>query len=659
MPDGGNVAASLRRYAKNDAARQRQIARIAAKLVRRTERRADSRKEASGWNRKPMAKKEQTSGRRVKVRPIIAYDLETTRIAAGTPRPLYITAYCDTWTASLPIADVPMLADILEARFLTEENAGARFVAWNGNNFDVYMIAAALLHLDRWILRPYLTRSKNLRGLRVVEKEIRPGNKRPLSWEFVDGVAMTGLIGVTLKKFLERFAPDHLKLEAPDWERETFDSRNRAHVEYAERDSEGLYHGMKCFERIVMDNFGVALAPTIGNVGIKIFQRHMPWDVTVWEPRLNVLNIIRNQVMRGGYCFRFRQYHGPVWKYDINQAYAAAMRETALPSGRCVHGLHDLARCYIVKLRATHSNNVVPFYYRNMEGEASDGITVIDETWLTASEHKQLKAEGWKIEVMDGYFWDEHFSMRGYVDKLEALRGAAEGGPSGAAGTVFKNIGNHSYGKTVEQLDGLELVMANEKPEPDRSGVQAGKGWHDYNTDDEALQHIFFRFGTPMMREYHQPQLGAFITAHVRMVVRRAILECPEGWLYADTDCVIFDRPQKASPALDIDPKLYGRWKVEAEGEPYLIVAKKVYASVDGKVKHAKGMNVRFLDVRDFAEWLAGRPPEQSQVQRQNFVKVMSGADMFQNRIKVGQRMAANAPTRKPGTQERAEKRAA
>ena len=193
---------------------------------------------------------------------------------------------------------------------------------------------------------------------------------------------------------------------------------------------------------------------------------------------------------------------------------------------------------------------------------------------------------------------------------------------------MLRAIGNASYGKTVETLDGLELVLAADQPE----------GYSQYNSEDERLQHVWFRFETPKPREYHQPQIGAFITAHVRMVVRRAALLDPQSWLYADTDCVAFDRPMD----LNLHPTRYGFWKQETAGERYRIIAKKVYAKVGGGDAHAKGLNVKRLTDQDFAEWFNGRPPQQEQVQRQNFVKVMQGFEMFITRSKVGQIMPFN-----------------
>lgn len=597
--------------------RDRRIDKIAHKRARLAERK----REWKGQTRKPFKRKETNA----RLKPMIAYDLETTRIAKGTPSPLYLTAFGASVSVSARIRDTMHLAEILRERLLVEDFKGARFIAWNGNGFDVFLIGAALLHTEQYELRPYLTRSKSLRGLRVKCR------KSGCTWEFLDGIAMTGIVGMNLDKFLKVFAPEYQKLDAPDWEREEFDADNAAHVRYAERDSEGLYYAMQRAQSIVYDTFGVPLQPTIGNTGIRIFSRHIPPEVQVWAPSLKVVDLIRRYVMRGGFCFCVRRYQGPVWKYDLNQAYAAAMRDTWLPSGRCMHvnKYHRFASCGIYRCVAEHSQNKIPFYYKTLAGDAVVAMRRIEQTWLTSIEIDQLMREGWRFNIVEGYIWDAQFQMREYVNRLEHLRMNAPGGPSGAQGLMVKAIGNNSYGKTVETLDGIELLLAHDCPD----------GFFSYQAEDDMLQHVWCRFTSPQPREYHQPQIGSFITAHVRMEVRRAALQNPDAWLYADTDCVIFSEPVE----LNLDPKRYGFWKQEEAGAEYRIIAKKVYASADGSTRHAKGMNVKRLSGKDFDDWLAGKPPTQRQLHRNNFLKVMTGFDMFVERVKTGERLHVRA----------------
>ena len=605
--------------------RPQRIEKIAKKLTVRAEKRFDRLViEGEKKGRRPFTKKPLPAKPRLK--PFVAYDLETTRIKKkGTPAPLYITAFSNEFSYSGRVSSIENLGQTLIDNFLLTEHNGFRFVAWNGNRFDVYFIAAALLHHPEYVLRPYLTRTKNLRGMKVIlRNEAGEIDKKCLSWEFLDGMSMTG-IQKPLTDFLKVFAPEYGKLTAPNWETEEFDYRNKSHVEYAERDSEGLYRALVAAQEIIKDNFGIGLKPTIGNMGIRIFQSEMPDGVSVFFPPYSVVNNIRDYAMRGGYCFCVRKYEGPIWKYDINQAYAAAMRESWLPSGRCyaIKAPSKYANCGVYRIRASNPKNTVPFYYRDIEtGKSQFGVNEIRDTWITSQEYDQLKAEKWVIEFLEGYAWESAFRMSGYVNKLEHLRINGPGGPKSAQGEMIKAVGNNSYGKTVERLEGMELVLTREPPQ----------GWFPYQSEDDLLQHLWFKFGEPQVRDYHQPQIGAFITAYVRMVLRRAININPEGWLYADTDCVAFDSPVD----LPLSATQYGYWKQETDGEHYRIIAKKVYASVGAKEKHAKGLNIKRLTDDDFKDWFNGIVPIQEQTQRQNFVAVMAGFDMFIERTRRG-----------------------
>jgi hypothetical protein len=369
----------------------------------------------------------------------------------------------------------------------------------------------------------------------------------------------------------------------------------------------------------------------MGGACIKIFKSHIPNGVFIPNLPAPLLEITRDYLMRGGYCYCVAPYEGSVWKYDLNQAYAAAMREARLPQGKPMHspiGLHRYARTYCARIVATNPANSIPFYHRTESGGRIKSVfstTEIPDTWLTDIEIDQLKAEGWKIKIIESWTFPDAFNMRDYVDKLERIRTTCEGGPSGAIGTMIKATGNHSYGKTVEVIEAVKYLLSKDQPE----------GFAPYYADGfEPLPHVWYAFTDPQVKDYHQPQIGAWITAHVRMIVRRAALLAPDAWLYADTDCVVFSRDQ--SDKLDIDSKRYGAWKKEEQGTPFRIIAKKVYQNMDTGSGHAKGLNVRRLVSSDYEAWIEGEPPIQEQTQRNNFVKVMSGAEMFRSQTRRG-----------------------
>lgn len=568
---------------------------------------------------------------------MIAYDFETERIAVGTPRPLWLTAFNPTLMHfESEIRDMTHLRAILVQHFLIDDFHGVKFVAWNGNRFDALYIAAALVVDSRFMLRPYLTQNNTLRGLRVSLAE--DGDTRTgRSWEFLDGIAMLGLAGVSLDKLLKNFAPDHHKLtDIIDFEKESFDPDNPEHRAYAMRDSVGLWHAMERAQSIMLRTFNEPLAVTMGGVCVKIFQAHIPRGVVVDALIPDVEQIVFQFVMRGGFCYLSRRYDGPIWKYDINQAYAAAMREAELPCSGMLHGNGNPidGKTFIVRLSARKPGNKIPFYYRTEEGgrvRSKFGIETIDDTWLTSIEYRQLRAEGWQIRCAEFWQWGRSFSMREYVDKLETLRTTCDGGPSGPIGTMIKATGNHSYGKTVERVSPIELTIASECPD----------GWHPYFGDSYApIDHIFYRFDLDRRpKAYHQPHIGAFITAHVRMVLRRAALIDPDAWIYADTDCVVFSRD--VTSELDIDSKRYGAWKIEESGTEFQMIAKKVYHEKRGTKRSAKGLNVKRLSSADFELWFEGSPPEQDQIQLQGFLQIMQGANMYRAQKRKGTRVEA------------------
>lgn len=597
----------------------------------------------------PLKQRDSTA----RIKPFVAYDLETTRIEKGTPTPLYVTAFGENFALSMPITGANPLqnfCDILETHFLILDRNMTRFVAWYGNQFDVYFVSRALLKFsEKWVMRPYLTSNKQLRGLRVtsVDQVKINGRLRKMQFEFLDGAAMTGLNTANMKlvKFLKLFAP-HMPKKKLDLEKVKFNPLNKTHVEYAERDSEGLYVGFKEANRIVKELTGNEFQATIGGLAIRYFQSKMPPDKLVWEPPYEILDRIYDNVMRGGYCWIQRQFTGKVWKYDLNQAYAAAMRDCNLPAGRCYHTLEFMPgkcgvyHCYVGR----GAESLVPFYYKSADKDiAAFTAGAYVETWLTNIELQALARDGWQWEIIDGSVWDDSFSMSEMVNELERLRFTDPAGPQGPLGIICKCIGNNAYGKTAERLEGLELLLAAACPE----------GFNHYMAELPEMENVFFRMRDPIRRPYHRPQIAAFITAHVRMLVREAALKNADSFLYADTDCICFSKPVDES--LDIDPTRYGAWKKEADGIGARIIGKKVYF-MEGKTakeveRKAKGLNVsretvfieeggklvrRRINEGDYKRWMNGKPPAQRQVQRNNFVNYLGGANMFRDQDRHG-----------------------
>lgn len=562
---------------------------------------------------RPLQRKNAES----KTRPIVAYDLETTRISAETPTPLYITAFDGQDLISKPLRSFDDLRSVLVNDILPRW-PDHRFVAWNGNRFDAYLICLALVTVRGYQIKPYLARNKSLRGALITNGK----NK----WELLDGMAMTG-VEKKLGVFVATYAPAFPKLNL-DLENIPFDPRDADHVAYAERDSIALWHAMQGANRTVERLTGMELLTTIGALGIRFFQSRMPLDKLAWRAPEELRAIFFTDLMRGGYCHCVQKYKGPVWKYDINQAYAAAMRDARLPAGRVTRTRRyreGRAGFYQISARV---KGQIPFYTKRA-GNAQWDMRF--EAWVTADEMEQLYAEDANVNVRDGWVYDDHFSMRDMVNDLERLRMADPAGPNGPQGLMCKSLGNHAYGKTVEQLEGVDLIMAMDCPP---KYLPYGMG-----ADTPELQYLWYRQREPLMREWHKPQIGVTITAYNRMMLRRAALSAPDAWLYADTDCCMYSRPVD----LDVHPSRYGAWKEECAGVEHVIIDKKVYASSAGI--HAKGLHRKKLDMNDMQLWFDGEfVPVQWQTQRVNFLKAMTGSAMFHSSSRRGTMKKEAAP---------------
>lgn len=555
-------------------------------------------------------------------RNIVAYDLESTRIQEGTPEPLFLTMFDGENTEVYETIGYDALHDVVVSRMLTDERAGCRFVAYNGNRFDAYLIARSLMSDSRFRCEPWLTKGKSMRGMLIRSTE----NKRRM-WHFSDPMAMFAFLG-KLDDFLRVYAPEYHKHHI---DVENFDTRNIEHIEYAINDSVACWHATINASEILEKVTGIPAQNTIGKVAVKYFESKMPEDTLVWKAPTSMQEPLR-KTKRGGYVHCAGRFRGRVWKYDINQAYAWAMKQP-MPSGRAAHTaiyLPEKLGIYRVTI-SRDEPTLVPFYCRGIEKGVhwTDGYEV--ETWILSTEVEFLIRTGWNVRTHEGWVWSDRFDMSEMVDHLEHERLTCEGGPKGAIGTMIKYVGNNAFGKTIEEHDGLRMVFSAEKPD----------GYHYYQAEDEDFDGVWFKYEEPKEESYHKPQIGCFIMAYARIRIMETALFAPKSFLYADTDCIVFTK--NMDHVLWLDVGKYGAFKIEESGTPYIFINKKVYCSEtlddDGirpKTAHAKGLNVNKLTYQEYIEWYNGVIPEQEQVQRQSIVKTMAKSPMFLTRERDG-----------------------
>lgn len=536
--------------------------------------------------------------------PIVAYDFETTRIPKRVTDPMrvqprFITFHGERWAYDAAPRSYEATASIFEELW-SEFEPNTNLCAFNANRYDLRILLQALLG-SRFTLEPFTSKVSGLRGCIV-----RYGRKRV---HLLDPIAMLGL-QCDLRTFINVFAPEFPKGRL-DFDRIAFNAKNPAHVEYAKRDSEALYHAVVRAQATLRGICGQKLRPTIGAVAIRAFAAAMPKGVAVPALRSNLYTIVRKIVARGGYVVA-RRYKGKLWTYDLNQAYAFAMRECSLPFGRA---LPTNSFCsskpgfYRVKLRRS-TLSAVPYMvreskppYRTLETYGAGCVT-----WLTSDEVSTLIRHGWECGFIEGYVFEGGFSMTAFVDGLEARRKQFDS--THPVNVLCKAIGCNAYGKTLQEPVTMKIVLSPTMPKGAFPMVEA-------NAEGAPVPGFWLvpeRKDT--RKNYERPQLGAFITAFVRCVLFDAIMGDVAHFVKADTDSVSFSRPQ---PHLPLSKWKYGAWKIESDGEYHIVVAKKVYWTPKKIV--AKGMRTRKLSRAAFERWHKGDVPVQEQIQLQSWKK--------------------------------------
>lgn len=542
----------------------------------------------------------------------------------ATPLPKYLTVVGrDIMLSENLHHSYERLAFLLRTNFLRPTFVGARFNAWNANRFDVRLMFNSVVDfLPDYGIEPFIAKTGAIRGARIFLNE-----KPSWFWLFLDGMTMTGLTKTPLKKFVEIFAPHVPKLSgAVNFEIEEFDSTNGSHVAYAERDSVSLFAGLGECENQTQSFTGFPLSPTVGRLAIKYFATQIPPKISIWRLKGEWNDIVKNYGYRGGYVFTAKKYHGPLYQYDLNQAYAAAMRDARLPCGTAWEvSRYDNERVGVyVCILWRDGLSRIPVFLRRCDGwnttgqgmgevgESAWAVAGRTRTVLLSNEIDTLTEYGWHIEIEKGLVWNDSFNMAAMVDALEEKR---SDNPSGPLGTICKMLGCNAYGKTVEQIPDLRYCITAGNPRTDK------ENWLPTFPESDSLGNFWtlHRSEAQGERVYHVPQIGAFITADVRMRVYRAANLRADCFIKADTDSVAFSEPVD----LPLHKWEYGKWKKEYDGTEAIVIGKKVYATRDTEFHPtAKGLSTRYLTWEDFEEWFENdNPPRQIQTQLQSWKK--------------------------------------
>jgi hypothetical protein len=369
----------------------------------------------------------------------------------------------------------------------------------------------------------------------------------------------------TLRQLAFSFCPEFPKGNI-DFRRETFDPHKRSHVDYAKRDVEILVRGLRRFDTIIEEKYGVHLSATVAGTALR-----------AWERMLDRADYYHNPVKHepfiragyfGGLVFLTRSdkiENREVKTYDRNSSYPACMRQDGVPYGHVMRSrriISDKPGLYEITIGAP-DNLQVPIIPKRIAGGRNSHIQWprgIFRTHATGAEIEFALVHGYRLfDVHDGLVWSELvFPFEDFIARAEIIRAAFK---KRTEETVAKLIQNSLYGKFCAKRERRRLISAAEIDDTTEGFEPWDEGGHYYVKREHADDMMVL------------PQWGVFITANARIALLRKVYEeiGVENVIYGDTDSITCLTGMSTGTA-------YGEWKHEKTWIKFRAIAPKVYA---------------------------------------------------------------------------------
>ena len=319
-----------------------------------------------------------------------------------------------------------------------------------------------------------------------------------------------------------------------------------------------LHHVLAALQRELVQRFGVALHPTIGQAAAKAASNYIPEGVWLWRPSPTFVAMCRaGGGFRGGYVSAV-DYDGPAWKIDVRRQYTAALRsefpyavsfgpwsETGQPS-------NGLFMCTVLgpgRMRVLL--NVWDRHAKTFRLQKWNGGSCV--TILPTAEITGLAALGYAVLPGYGFVFNRTFTFAPFVQQLQLLTELH--GPDSIVGLACKSLGSKVWGKWAQAPQRTEVAYAADRPGADWSPMTRENGdelpnlWTAERTTYNSLQHI---------------ELATIVTAVGRaQLYAKAAQLLQQGHRLAEllTDCIIVQGPAPDHPPPEQVP--IGSWRYE------------------------------------------------------------------------------------------------
>jgi len=493
-------------------------------------------------------------------------------------------SFCDSQgVQGFPLSD---LTDFFLSTLLTEQYADHIIYAHNGFRFDYKRLSLLRLAQAGFTGQIIKDKAHNYKSIELT--------KDGLTWWLQDTAVK---FPSSLKDLLKTFAP-HLPKGDVNFKTETFETTNQRHIDYALRDSEGLYFAIERIDALMQDYFSISFhdRPTAPGLAIMAFKAFCKTNKEKYPSISRELSEIFRDSYYGGQTLALDcNWHDDVIALDIHSSYGSTMLNERMPIGHCISfhpsAQHDLEDSVLYDAHVYVPDGVFPSLKSKspVNGKIKKGNIAghISGKWW-GKELRLACRFGSKIEkISEAWRWGESTDiLQRFISKLKGLR-EVKHSTQDAAGKLFQNslYGRFAQGEIEEDtflgMDAPEGAIPMYDPEHDEMIEFIWSMPHDASKDRLAPIHW-----------------GSWITANARCTLNNGILINTEAVLYCDTDSIFIERKDLPAFTHLIGPD-YGQWGLESDKSGrFKAYGPKAYFS-GGKRKNKGIPRTRFDEMRE------------------------------------------------------------
>jgi hypothetical protein len=342
-----------------------------------------------------------------------------------------------------------------------------------------------------------------------------------------------------------------------------------------------LHTAIAAYQEFLLENFGVALHPTVGMIALKCARRELPAGFHKWRPTPLLVAMERiGKGYRGGMTYAVR-YKGPSWRIDVNRQYTAALA-TQLPYrtafGRYVSD-KETPGVYVCTVRL---RDAIPYPIGVWDGAGFASRVCGPGRYvcvLHTSELDGLRSIGATVAPYYGYVYTACFTFAGYVERLQRL--CDTDGRDSALSKLVKPLGNFVYGKLGQNPLRKELLFSASQPDA---------SWFPYMDDELRVWGSIWERTRNVVTSSQHVEIAGTITGAARSQTLQTwayLLSCGYQVVRCHTDSLTVN--MDPSFAMNLSTDRIGDWRVESSDVETVIVGANAY--IDDKGAHIAGVS--------------------------------------------------------------------